>query len=80
MAGLTRKLCIHCGEMLAPRTYREHVRLYYDESSHTWTKRRRVECSSTVATSRSEPECGEEFPVILSEDRTSSTNNCDEMV
>ena len=82
MAGLNRKLYIHCGEMLAPRTYREHVRLYYDENSHTWTKRRRIECSNTTSTSlgSGRPECEKEFPVVLSEDRASSTNDYAEMV
>ena len=39
MAGVSRKFCEHCEEMLAPRTFREHLRLYYDGESHTWRKR-----------------------------------------
>ena len=42
MAGKTRRHCPHCDQKLAPRTFREHLRLYYDDSSRTWTKRRKV--------------------------------------
>lgn len=41
MAGEIRKYCLHCEESLAPRTYREHVRLYYDSNSHSWTKKKK---------------------------------------
>ena len=44
MAARIRKLCPHCDEILAPRTYREHIRLYYDTDSHTWTKKRKTGC------------------------------------
>ena len=44
MAARIRKLCPHCDEILAPRTYREHIRLYYDADSHTWTKKRKTGC------------------------------------
>ena len=37
-----RRLCPHCEQKLAPRTFREHLRLYYDDSSRTWTKRRKI--------------------------------------
>lgn len=37
-----RKFCPHCGQTLAPRTFREHHRLFYDAVSCTWTKKRRV--------------------------------------
>ena len=46
MAGEIRRLCPHCDETLAPRTFREHLRLFYDADSHTWTKKRKV--SSTI--------------------------------
>ena len=36
-----RKLCGHCGEKLAARTYREHVRLYYDAVTQSWRKKRK---------------------------------------
>ena len=39
MAGISRKFCAHCEEMVAPRTFREHLRLYYDGESHSWRKR-----------------------------------------
>lgn len=42
MASETRRYCPHCDQRLAPRTFREHLRLYYDDSSRTWTKRRKV--------------------------------------
>lgn len=42
MAGETRRYCPHCDQRLAPRTFREHLRLYYDDSSRTWMKRRKV--------------------------------------
>ena len=43
MSGeLHRKFCQHCEEYLAPRTFREHLRIFYDGNSHTWTKRRKV--------------------------------------
>lgn len=45
MAKEVRKFCTHCEESLAPRTYREHARLYYDTNSHSWTKKRRVDCN-----------------------------------
>ena len=46
MSGNTRRFCPHCEETLASRTFREHLRLYYDADSHTWTKRRRVDLSN----------------------------------
>lgn len=42
MAKEVRKFCDHCEETLAPRTFREHARLYYDARSHIWTKKRKI--------------------------------------
>ena len=40
---MSRKFCAHCEESLAPRTFREHARLYYDPNSHSWTKKRKLD-------------------------------------
>ena len=48
MSQELRKVCPHCGERLAPRTLREHTRLFFNASSRTWLKKRRV-ASSTEA-------------------------------
>ena len=37
------RFCPHCMEKLAPRTHREHLRLFYDANSHTWTKKMRLD-------------------------------------
>ena len=51
MAGVSRKFCGHCMEMLASRTFREHQRLYFDSESNSWTKKikRFPETSATEA-------------------------------
>lgn len=39
------QFCPHCEQTLAPKTYREHFRLFHDTTSRVWTKpckRRRV--------------------------------------
>ena len=41
MSEARRLFCPHCEESLALRTYREHVRLFCDTVSHTWTKKRK---------------------------------------
>lgn len=43
MAKEVRKFCVHCGESLAQRTFREHARVYYDSISQSWTKKRRTD-------------------------------------
>ena len=48
MAGVPRKFCAHCEELLAPRTFREHQRLYYDSESHSWTKRMKKSASEPL--------------------------------
>ena len=45
----SRHFCPHCEEIVSLSTIRRHKQLYYDESSHTWTKasdRDRVESDS----------------------------------
>ena len=42
MSGELRKVCPHCEERLALRTFREHTRLFFDARTHTWTKKRKV--------------------------------------
>lgn len=39
MSREMRRVCPHCEERLAPRTLREHMRLFFDARSRTWTKR-----------------------------------------
>lgn len=39
MSKEIRKVCPHCEERLAPRTLREHARLFFDARSRTWTKK-----------------------------------------
>ena len=39
-SALNYRFCPHCEKKLAPRTFREHMRLFYDASTCTWTKRR----------------------------------------
>ena len=51
MSKEVRKYCGHCEEILAPRTFREHARLYYDINSHTWTKKRRVDVDDELGDS-----------------------------
>ena len=59
MAGEVRKFCMHCEESLAPRTFREHVRLYYDTTSHSWTKKRKRDAESApVVADNTELEVG----------------------
>ena len=50
MARVPRKFCAHCEEMLAPRTFREHQRLYYDRESHSWTKRMKKNAAEPLIT------------------------------
>lgn len=41
MSGV-RRFCEHCEETLAPRTFREHCRLFYDTNTSTWTKKMKM--------------------------------------
>ena len=50
MAGVSRKFCAHCEELLAPRTFREHQRLYYDSESHSWTKKMKKSAADPLTT------------------------------
>ena len=58
MAGVPRKFCAHCEELLAPRTFREHQRLYYDSESHSWTKKMKKSAEDPITTEDSS--CQEE--------------------
>lgn len=42
MSKEMRKVCPHCEERLAPRTLREHARLFFDARSRTWTKKKKI--------------------------------------
>lgn len=64
MAGVPRKFCAHCEELLAPRTFREHQRLYYDSMSHSWTKK--------MKKSAAEPLTTEDFSSYSSQEEDSS--------
>ena len=35
----TRHYCPHCGERVSLSTFHRHKRLYYNETSRTWTKK-----------------------------------------
>lgn len=50
MAGVPRKFCAHCEELLAPRTFREHQRLYYDSESRSWTKKMKKGAADPLTT------------------------------
>ena len=70
---LSHKWCPHCGKELNIKTYKEHKRLYYNESTKEWLGN---DSESEASTDMSLPDTADEMPSHSSQ---SSDDECEDL-